>query len=216
MRGTWYIGISPFGIPILINWSFLLWTLFVLPMGIWKGTCFIMTMVISLLVHEFSHALVAKKLGYLTQSITLYMFGGVARGVARIFGLPDADQKHEIPIAFAGPASSLALALFGFLVSQQFSNPPWGICFFATVNAMLGVFNMLPLFPMDGGRILRAVLSVAVGMEKATTISSTITIVVGASLGILSFAIGYFWVALVLFSISAEAIIERRIMRRGR
>ncbi|MHB8614400.1 MAG: site-2 protease family protein, partial [Candidatus Dormibacteraceae bacterium] len=111
----------------------------------------------SLLSHEMGHALVARRLGVEVDGITLWIFGGVARlrGEAATPGM-------EAKIAIAGPLVSLALAiLFGAatLALDATSGPPLiegGCAWLAGSNAILLVFNLIPAFPLDGGRLLRA------------------------------------------------------------
>jgi Zn-dependent protease len=111
----------------------------------------------SLLSHEMGHALVARRLGVDVDGITLWIFGGVARlkGDA-------ASPGVEAKIAIAGPLVSLALAImFGVatFVLDTFNGPAiveGGCAWLAAINAMLLLFNLIPAFPLDGGRLLRA------------------------------------------------------------
>lgn len=112
---------------------------------------------VSLLSHEMGHALVAQRVGVGVDGITLWIFGGVARlrGEA-------ATPGTEVKIAIAGPLVSLGLAvLFGvatFLL-DTLNGPPvieGGCIWLAAANAMLLLFNLIPAFPLDGGRLLRA------------------------------------------------------------
>jgi Zn-dependent protease len=111
---------------------------------------------VSLLCHEMGHALVARRLGVGVEGITLWIFGGVARlrGDAATAGA-------EAKIAIAGPVVSLALAIvFGLVTVGLDANGPalieGGCAWLALSNATLLVFNLIPAFPLDGGRILRA------------------------------------------------------------
>ena len=112
---------------------------------------------VSLLSHEMGHALVARRLGVKVDGITLWLFGGVARlrGDA-------ATPGTEVKIAIAGPLVSLVLsALFGAatFALDATSGPPLlegGLAWLAGTNAMLLLFNLIPAFPLDGGRLLRA------------------------------------------------------------
>jgi Zn-dependent protease/CBS domain-containing protein len=113
----------------------------------------------SLLVHELSHAALARRAGVDVESITLWLFGGVARlrGEA-------ASPRQEAGIAVAGPVASLALGV-GVLVAAALLPAGGlagaigaGVAWLAAMNLMLGVFNLLPALPLDGGRLLRAYL----------------------------------------------------------
>jgi Zn-dependent protease/predicted transcriptional regulator len=110
---------------------------------------------LSVLAHELSHALVSNRSGLPVRGITLFVFGGVAN----LSKEPD-DAKTEFRIAIVGPATSLALgALFavGWLALNPFSDGLAGISAnLALINASLAVFNMLPGFPLDGGRVFRS------------------------------------------------------------
>jgi Zn-dependent protease len=114
----------------------------------------------SVLLHEFGHALMARRLAVPVRSITLFAFGGVAEVEQEAPG-PGAD----FAIAVAGPAVSLALALGAGGVWWLGTLPEGPLPVFAivaahlaAVNAMLGIFNLLPGYPLDGGRVLRATL----------------------------------------------------------
>ena len=164
------------GVRVGINWSlvpiFLLvaWSLAVgqLPVeapgytrsaywvaGIVAGVAFFA----SLLAHELAHALVARRHGVQTRGIVLWLFGGVAQLEG---DMPDA--RAELRVAAAGPATSLALAaVFGagaWLLdhSGQSALLVAAVAWLGGINALLGVFNLLPAFPLDGGRVLRAFL----------------------------------------------------------
>ena len=111
---------------------------------------------VSLLSHEMGHALVARRLGVSVEGITLWIFGGIAR-----LGGDAATAGAEAKIAIAGPVVSLALATAfgGIAFALDAGGPPLieGGCFWlAGSNAMLLLFNLVPAFPLDGGRILRA------------------------------------------------------------
>lgn len=103
---------------------------------------------VSLLVHELAHALVARRLGLKVYDITIWPLGGMAR----MDGLADNPQL-EAPVAAAGPAANLVLALLCWLIPGTFADPA------AAINLVLGLGNLLPAFPLDGGRILRSWLA---------------------------------------------------------
>jgi Zn-dependent protease len=116
----------------------------------------------SVVAHEFAHALTARAFGVRTRSITLFLFGGVAT-------LEDEPPTPfaEVCIALAGPAASIVIAAFFFGVLVALEHVGGGsalgafraaVTVLAAANAVLAVFNLIPAFPMDGGRVLRAVL----------------------------------------------------------
>lgn len=112
---------------------------------------------VSVLLHELGHALVAHAMGTQVREITLFLFGGMAE----IADEP-ASAGRELKMAVAGPLVSLGLsALFGILhlATQGLSQPVSAIgLYLAGINLTLGVFNLVPGFPLDGGRVLRAIL----------------------------------------------------------
>jgi Zn-dependent protease len=113
----------------------------------------------SIILHEFSHSIVARRYGIPIKGITLFIFGGVAE----IDKEPE-NPKSEFLIAAAGPIVSIVIGFIlwiVYLLSQQFN---WaivvqGVLFYLfTINIMLAIFNLFPAFPLDGGRILRSIL----------------------------------------------------------
>ncbi len=125
----------------------------------------------SVLAHEFGHSVVAIRTGLPVRSITLFIFGGVAQ-IAR----EPARPAQEFFIAIAGPAVSIALgALFGALALPLNPHTPLAALahWLSQVNFVLALFNLLPGFPMDGGRVLRAILwSISGDLLKATRVAS--------------------------------------------
>ncbi|OHW63266.1 putative zinc metalloprotease Rip3 [Andreesenia angusta] len=128
----------------------------------------------SVLLHELSHSVVSIGLGIDVKKITLFIFGGVAQ----IEREPD-DPVKELKIAIAGPMMSLAIAITTLVASRllslveapEFVTVP--ITYIANVNLILAFFNMIPAFPLDGGRVLRAAIWKAKGdIEVATRIAS--------------------------------------------
>lgn len=113
----------------------------------------------SILFHEFWHSWVARRLGVQVKGITLFVFGGVAE-MQEEPGSP----RSEFRIAVAGPLASLFLALCFYLIYQAGLDMGWNqgvtsvFMYLALINLILAIFNLIPAFPMDGGRILRAVL----------------------------------------------------------
>jgi Zn-dependent protease len=130
------------------------------------------------LLHELGHALMARRFGIPTEHITLYPIGGVAR----LHRMPR-EPGAELLIALAGPAVNVAIALVIFTarlvldsVSPSISSGLAGLILrnLLEVNVLLAGFNLIPIFPMDGGRVLRAVLSAPLGRLRATVIAATI------------------------------------------
>lgn len=120
----------------------------------------------SVLAHEFSHALVARRFGLKVQGITLFIFGG-----ATSIDSDSRTPREEALIAVAGPAASMVIggALLGlnvFIAQEQLGAL---VGWLGVINVMLGLFNLIPGFPMDGGRVLRAIIWKVRGDRLAAT-----------------------------------------------
>jgi Zn-dependent protease len=197
---TWSLAVGLFphqiaGLPEAVYW--------------WMGIAGAMGLFLSILVHEFSHALVARAYGLPIKGITLFIFGGVAEMEEE-----PRNPKAEFLIAGAGPVTSIAIAAisYGFYIladSQLWPLPVIGVLWYmAVINLLLAVFNLIPGFPLDGGRLLRAVLWHWKGdLRRATWTASrigagfgTVLIILGVARfllydwlgGIWSFLIGMF------------------------
>jgi Zn-dependent protease len=125
-------------------------------MGLMNAALVLLALELIVLLHELGHSLVAKAYGLQVIDITFWPLGGMAR-MSRI---PE-DTKIEATIALAGPAVNLALALVTLPMVVVAGNGPLAdlLWTFVWMNLVLGGFNLLPAFPMDGGRVLRAVLA---------------------------------------------------------
>ena len=145
----------------------------------------------SVLAHELSHALVALREGIGIRGITLFIFGGAAEMIEE-----PPNAKAELKVAVAGPAMSLALAVgFGSLYSVGlgwFHESVLGVVkYLALMNAILVAFNLVPGFPLDGGRVLRAVLWGIWGNLRYATRTAS---VVGSGFGVLIMLLGLVYV----------------------
>lgn len=129
----------------------------------------------SVLAHELSHAFVARRNGIPVNNITLFIFGGVAQ----MEDEPDTPWK-EFKMAIAGPVMSVLIAIFFIglmLVASSLNAPLFTVAFgyLGFINFILAVFNMLPGFPLDGGRVFRALLWKIMGnMRRATRVASLV------------------------------------------
>jgi Zn-dependent protease/predicted transcriptional regulator len=145
---------------------------------------------LSIIVHEFAHSLVARKYGMPMKGITLFIFGGMAE-----MSNEPPSPKAEFMMAAVGPVSSIFIAavfyaMYAAGASAGMSRPVNGVVqYLAFINALLAAFNVIPAFPLDGGRVLRSILWAIKGnLRWATRISSWI----GSSFGILLIILGIF------------------------
>ncbi|MFZ1128747.1 CBS domain-containing protein [Methanoregula sp.] len=167
IRGLFQVPIN----PSLITAGFMPWIL---------GTVVALGLFLGVLVHEIAHCIVARKNGVKIQSITLLLFGGVSQMEEE--GVP--DPKVELPMALVGPLTSLlfgiACAGLVYLVPDMTPYPPVaGVLVFifgylAVLNVILFAFNLVPAFPMDGGRVLRAALAKRMPIHRATRIAADV------------------------------------------
>ena len=162
------------------------------------GTIAAIGLFVGVLAHEFGHALVAMRYGYGIDSITLWIFGGLAALADR----PE-DWKHEFNIAIAGPVVSIAVgavcAGLYLLVPESFAEPRYVLFYLGVLNVALAGFNMLPAFPMDGGRVLRALL----GRNRSFARSTELAAQVGKFAAIVFGVIGLLQLNIILIGIAA-------------
>lgn len=181
-------------IPVRIHWTFLLLIAYVVGTGLyekldWTGigmlVAFTLCMFVCVVLHEFGHALTAKRFGVKTADIILLPIGGVAR----LVNLPD-KPKHELWIAIMGPVVNLIIAIIIFitlyimhgsdlvyLVQQELDlhmNLSQFLILILQANIILMIFNLIPAFPMDGGRVLRAFIAMYSNRLIATKWASRI------------------------------------------
>jgi Zn-dependent protease/predicted transcriptional regulator len=197
------------GIPVKLHWSFVLMLVWVAIEGRrsgmnWESVGWFAVLMIGVfacvILHEFGHAFSAKRYGVQTKDIILSPLGGVAR----LDGLPEKPIDESV-VAFAGPLVNLLLAGifggYGWLTSSidfsnlgtsrlVFGNPENFVTLFLLINIFLALFNLIPAFPMDGGRIFRSLLSPSLGRRRATLITTYL----GQGMAILLVILAYFFV----------------------
>jgi len=193
MRGNITLGKFA-GIKVRIHWSFWLIILWIIFLDISRGNTlggmlwnvfFILSIFLCVVLHEFGHALTARRFNIGTRQITLLPIGGVAS----LEKMPE-NPKEELLVAIAGPVVNLVIALVLILfipvdrylemnpeqLEESLSMVRAGnfLFYLLSANIMLVAFNMIPAFPMDGGRVLRALLSLKLGRIRATEAASTL------------------------------------------
>jgi len=165
---------------LLIGWvAFSHWTEQQSWGAVLSGVFFILLLFVFVVMHEYGHALTARKYGIKTRDITLYPIGGVAR----LERMPE-KPIEELWVALAGPAVNVVIAtvLFGYLVLTRTFQPLTSLSIstgsfierLMVVNLWLVLFNLIPAFPMDGGRVLRALLGLRLEYVQATQIAANV------------------------------------------
>jgi Zn-dependent protease/CBS domain-containing protein len=207
MPWSWRLG-TVSGIPIYVHGTFLLLIAIVL-FSDWvreqnlvaagAGVLFVLAIFGTVVLHEFGHALMARRYGIRTRDITLLPIGGVAR----IERMPDVPRQ-ELWVALAGPAVNVVIAVvtYGVLATARSAPPDSWLTLprdtvgrFIEINIWLAAFNLIPAFPMDGGRALRALLAERFDYVRATRIAASL----GQGLAFLFALIGLFSNPFLLF-----------------
>ncbi|MCB1170909.1 MAG: site-2 protease family protein [Leptospiraceae bacterium] len=209
MKWSLYIG-RLFGVRVYLHWTFLLllgWIVFAQlgnPIG---QMLMIMLLVVllfgSVLLHELGHALMARRFRVLTRDIVLLPIGGMAR----LRKMPE-EPRAEFMIALAGPLVNALIAIVLLLLLLALGQSPMqsgepeiaegGYSLLRNLlwaNAILAGFNLIPAFPMDGGRVLRGLLGFRMSHERATTIAAEI----GQALGIGFVILGFIYSLVFIF-----------------
>jgi Zn-dependent protease len=229
VRGAWQLG-RVAGIVVQVHWSFALLIGWVVLIHVQDGggvadvlRAIALTLAVFLCVvlHEFGHALTARRFGIGTRDITLLPIGGVAR----LDRMPR-DPRQELLVAGAGPAVNvvLALALGAVLVltgryASMIDSAHVGAAFLGQlllINIVLVVFNLLPAFPMDGGRVLRALLALRFPYQKATRWAATAGQIVAVALGFAGLTLRSPFLVLIALFVFSGARAEARMVELRR
>ncbi|TAI48438.1 site-2 protease family protein [Flagellimonas allohymeniacidonis] len=233
MKGSLKLG-KVSGIQIEVHWTFTLLLLWVAFIEVQRGgtaatilmnMVFIVVLFFCVVLHELGHALTAKRFQVNTKRITLLPIGGVAS----LEKIPEKPEQ-ELLVALAGPAVNVVIALLLLLVvplREYLSLDPESLdnllnagdfqnflFFLFLANTMLVVFNLIPAFPMDGGRVFRALLSFKLGRVKATEVAAGL----GQALAVLFFVLGLFlnpFLILIALFIFFGAFGENQMVKRS-
>jgi Zn-dependent protease/CBS domain-containing protein len=208
-----------FGVPVRLHFTFILLLVFLLVAGVGEKqsgsstALYVLALFASVLLHEVGHALVARRYGIRTIEIVMFPIGGVSR--------PERQPKarEELWIALAGPTVNLLIAAallgwiaarHGFVALDQLREPADANLAerIALGNLVLCLFNLLPAYPMDGGRILRSVLALSRPMEEATRIASGAGQVLAIMLGMAGLLWGNFMLIFVALFVYLGAFQE--------
>ncbi|SRR5579885_3005287 len=156
----------------------------------WQGVTFVALLFACVLLHEFGHIFVAKHFGVKAPDVTLWPFGGIAN----LDQIPE-KPSEEFFIAIAGPLVNVAIAILLMLylggttdaaALMQVDESKVGlVAKLAGANLFLAIFNMIPAFPMDGGRVLRALLALKFGFARATQLAASIGQGLAVALGVI-------------------------------
>lgn len=217
MKWSWSLGRIA-GIEIRMHATFLLLLAWIAilqyqyggPRSAVLGVFFILALFASVVLHELGHALTARRFGVGTREITLLPIGGIAQ----LERMPR-EPRHELLIALAGPAVTIVIAVVTWLIMlaaglhpvllASFRNATVDAPFlerFLDANIILAAFNLIPAFPMDGGRVLRAALAMRMPYTRATEIAASIgkafALVLGIA-GLFGPSPNFWWVFIALF-----------------
>ncbi len=223
------------GIQVYIHWTFpiiLFWIIFSnLSRGLnWEqvtwSVLFILSLFVCVVLHEFGHALAARRFHINTKDITLYPIGGVAR----LEKMPD-KPGQELIVALAGPAVNFVILLLLYMYLRLTKLPidfsvithvtaDNFLLSLAIVNGWLAVFNLIPAFPMDGGRVLRALLSLRINRVAATKIAATVGQIIAVIFVFLGFFGNPFLIFIGLFvflgAMTEAEIVKNESLLKGR
>jgi Zn-dependent protease len=220
MRHTLKFG-SFFGIPVRIHFTFpLILVAFGVEAGLrggWADAAWAVLLVLAVFVcvvlHEFGHSLQVRRYGIAVRDIILLPIGGMARAER----IPD-DPKQEIVVAISGPLVNFALALILFAVLMIRREPLTLendlVVNLLFINIALGTFNLIPAFPMDGGRILRGLLATKMDYLRATRLAKNVGQIVAVLFVIIGFVdTSFIMLPLIAVFIFFGAMTEEKMVR---
>ena len=231
MGGAFILG-RVAGIDLKVHWTFLLLLAYFAFAG-YQGSgsvtnalvtaLVIVALFVCVVLHEYGHSLVAQRLGIEIQDITVLPIGGVAR----LKSLPE-KPWDEVKIAIAGPLVNVVLAPIFFAIALLLGASPLDIAnilqggnslgqifaYLGFINVALVVFNLIPAFPLDGGRVLRGLLATRLGAVRATDVSAAIGQLFAVAFFLIGLLGGNFLLALVAVFIFFGATGESQMVRQ--
>lgn len=187
--------------------SLLLIAIFYYQLGLLLSIAVFSILFVSVMLHEYGHVLAGRMNGVKTKSIIFTAFGA---GAMMDFDFINYDPKKDFKISIAGPAVSFVLMCLGFISYYIFPNV---ITFYtASINFVILVFNLLPLYPMDGGRILCSLLAFKLSLKKSLQISYIVAII--GCIGGLLLAITYkqVWLGIMFSLILLLSYSQRKVV----
>lgn len=189
MKYSLHLG-RPFGIRVSVHWTFILIIVWVVFVNMQQGmnllqtaysVLFILAIFVCVVLHELSHSLMARRYGINTRGITLLPIGGVAD----LEKMPD-EPRQELAVSLAGPLMNVAIALVLWVLLaatgslhidastfQEITHSNF-LLILMFANLTLAVFNLVPAFPMDGGRVFRSLLALKMSRDDATYVAMNI------------------------------------------
>ncbi len=232
MKGSLVLG-KAFGIKIQIHWTFSLLLLYVVFVNLQQGSgqetilfniLLVLTLFLCVVLHELGHAQMARRFGIGTRSITLLPIGGVAS----LEKMPE-KPREELAVALAGPAVNVVIAIILAILLPlseyaAFTEAQWEtffaepsaaafLVYLLLANTILVIFNMIPAFPMDGGRVLRAILGFFTTRAQATEIAAHLGQAVSFAFLLLGLFFNPFLVVIAVF-VFFGAYVENRMVQQ--
>jgi Zn-dependent protease len=175
------------------------------------GLVFGLGLLVSIGLHEYGHVFIAQSLGVRPKSVTLMLLGGVSE----IEKIPEGQKYGEFKLAIVGPAVSFVLAGIFYLIQNKTALPNLYLFSYwmSSLNLVLGIFNLIPAFPLDGGRALRSVLEARQGRVRATELATQISQIIAGVLGILGLLSLHFLLVLIALVIYVAARNEATVLK---
>jgi Zn-dependent protease len=210
-----------FGIEVFVHWSWFLVAAFQFYYRPWPGTPYwhaatYLSMFAIVTLHEFGHALACRSVGGRAESIILWPLGGIA------FVRPPQRPGPVLWSIAAGPLVNVLLIpvtmmlwvlLIGGTEMKHWSDLQWFVASIAGINGLLLAFNLLPIYPLDGGQIVQAILWFFMGRARSLNITATFGLICAVGLGALALWAAEYWLLLMALFLGFQAYNGRRMAR---